>query len=718
MDIENKVEEFLKKTDGMYDAIEREIKQEEARREAERLAKKGEEEPGNIPIRPFVVGEVPIDPNAPEQMKPSARIFSDKEKIENDKSIELNARLDEARRFYILKNNVVKQNSSLFKKLSGFGKGPGLGEFQKELDDATLAYQKASKNYKDFLAKDMLDDAEDAAIIAKYFNHSEFLKIESTRTEMAIENRSWPEKAKGGYVKMIERYQKLPMKQKIAIGFALAGVGFATGAWAGAAAGAAVMTARRAFSMSVATVGYSNMFEAIADKNAEKNSNKNTENLVKSVDANLERSEFDAEEFRRLLDEKIENVDTEMNERDLKKKWRGYGAIGAGVATSLLGSYVGKLASPYISDAIKYWFGSNVVEHIKNAGHEAVSSAAKVMHGFMPSDVPIEGVENASSFGGGDKYVAPAGGVGKIPYNNPSFMAGHVEEMANKTGKFGAETLKQTKDMIKDHALDKLKIKPGGNIQASIRDFLREHPEALKMHKDKFGHQLNAGQVASRMWEEFKGDKLDLVHSGAQIHLSADMKHLVSVTGDNHMGHLPSHNVAENVAATHTPEHTNIVSHPVNHDSITDKVAAGHQDVATNHPTPATHSAWRPSENIVAKGYDNFASYNKVTEMPSAWIYGARYDIANMRLNIAGGNHGHWATIQNQPMGRVLADRHEIGFHRTFNHLMRSNEPGTFRMREFIKPKPTDTLNNWATRTAVIGNRMGVRMNNFGSYKH
>ena len=89
-----------------------------------------------------------------------------------------------------------------------------------------------------------------------------------------------------------------------------------------------------------------------------------------------------------------------------------------------------------------------------------------------------------------------------------------------------------------------------------------------------------------------------------------------------------------------------------------------------------------------------------------------------MRLNIAGGNYEYWNAIQNRPMGQLLADRHEIGFHKMFNHLMRSSEPGTFRLRELIKPKPTESLNNWVTRTAVIYNRMGVKINNFGIHKH
>jgi hypothetical protein len=594
--IEKAVNEFINKV------REAELAQKEKQRQEEELKQKrsaGEKDNGVSPEHLYENERPSMENMRAENWV--AKGWSEKEQDENAESVELSFRLDEARRAYVIKSNQVKEKSSLMKRIFGFGSGPKLGEFNNELELAKSDYEEALKNYKNFLTGNMINEGEaevydkesgslrestddekvemtkgDAWIIAKYLKHGEFLKIESTRAEIMVENRSWPEIAKRKYLKIIEDYKQLPMKKKLIIAAALGATGLATGAWAGAAAGTAVMGARKLFSISVSSLGYASVFEALAAKGINKEATEETDNLVAEVAPNVERAEFDVEEFSRLLDESIEGVDNEVNARDLKKKWRGYTAVAAGVATSMLGSYAGKVGSHLIGDAVKYWSGflghhepaipvgytgENHINTGEGAHHE-VSAGAKAVVAEKAHETGVVHPSGAKSF---DEAVNAV----KAEHNaivNEDLPNVAVAEHGSKAGEVltganvGADDVvaevakksaEQVNEMAKDHVLE---IKPGSSIEATIRDHYRAHPEVLKAYQDSVGKKLTPGQIAHRMWLEF-GDKRDLVHAGAKIHLPADAQDILRITDDANMGQL-HHDVA-----SHATEHVTTVSH-------------------------------------------------------------------------------------------------------------------------------------------------------------
>ena len=106
-----------------------------------------------------------------------------------------------------------------------------------------------------------------------------------------------------------------------------------------------------------------------------------------------------------------------------------------------------------------------------------------------------------------------------------------------------------------DKNIDLEAIKDGGNIQASIRNYYRLHPDLIDKYNELHGggKKFDAGQIAERLWHESGMDK-DLVHEGAQVHLSPDGMHLVSVTGDDNMGYLPEKEIETPAETDSVPE--------------------------------------------------------------------------------------------------------------------------------------------------------------------
>lgn len=279
------------------------------------------------------------DKNA-EQPEKAVAQERDKEdpSVENGEIDELAKALNDARKKYVLKQNQFNEKSSLLRKIIGMGKGPGLGEFNTEFNEAKGAYEESLRSYRDARMKSA-KGAEDMKGLLEYFSKDEFLKVAETRDQIMVENRNWPGIAKKGYMGMLNGYRDLSWKKKLMIGAALTGVGIASGAWAGAGAAMGVMVARRAFSMSVASVGFSRMFEGYAEREEDFVNKQNVESNLKKF--TKEGGEIDMEGLSKYLDGRIAGINDEINSNDRAKKWRTYAAVAAGVGVSFLGSYVG-----------------------------------------------------------------------------------------------------------------------------------------------------------------------------------------------------------------------------------------------------------------------------------------------------------------------------------------------------------------------------------------
>ncbi|MDP1884639.1 MAG: hypothetical protein Q8L10_04710 [Candidatus Moranbacteria bacterium] len=440
-------------------------------------------------------GEIPI---SGEAKKAETVRYEDKE------IRELSEKLDAARRAYIIKSNVVNEKSSFFKKILGFGKkGAHLGEFNAELEEAKLNYESALKNYKDALVGSMVSDRGDVEIMAQFLNKGEHLNIAKTRDQVRFETGGWPEKLKGGYVKMLENYKKLPMWKKVTLGVGLAGVGLASGAWAGAATAGALMTARRLFSMSVGSLGYSQMFEGMAEKGRANRSEAEARDIA--AESQSELGEIDAEKLSQMLDLKIKGIDREIQDRDLAKKWRTYGAIGAGVATSFLGSSIfqhfaesdmGKTAMEYWQPKLDHLLGSDA-----GLGETLAEKA-----GIGVSDQTI----NPGNAG------APDGIPGQEAPNNP---VPEAAEKAAATSAFEKTVDYQGGKSVWDEAHKQLEVRfkeafdglGGGDSEAAealkvhnidrIKDLIVADPEKFGLPKEVDFNRMSAEQLQNIKWD-------------------------------------------------------------------------------------------------------------------------------------------------------------------------------------------------------------------------
>ena len=118
---------------------------------------------------------------------------------------------------------------------------------------------------------------------------------------------------------------------------------------------------------------------------------------------------------------------------------------------------------------------------------------------------------------------------------SPSGLAYNAQEGLPPGGGAAAEHI-----VPPGKTIDLSNIQEGGNIEASIRDYFKTNPDLIDKYNEQLGggRKFNAGQIAHRLFSEY-GDSRDLVHAGAQVHLSADGMRIESVTGDEHMGYLP-----------------------------------------------------------------------------------------------------------------------------------------------------------------------------------
>jgi hypothetical protein len=420
---------------------------------------------------------------------------------------ELGEKLDSSRRAYIIKNNQMNEKSSLLKKVLGIGKGPQLKEFNDEFEKAKAEYENSLKDYKDAIVKSEVADAGDAEIVAQFLTKGEYLNMELARDEIRVESATWPSKLKGGYLKMLNGYRDLPLKKKLVIGGALVGVGALSGAWAGAAGALAVMSARRAFSMSVGALGYSRMIEGITEKRMASQGETQAQSI--STESMNENGEVNMEKLNELLNGKINGINQEIQKRDLAKKWRTYGAIGAGVATSFFGSYIGHqiAESETMKTTIDFWkpkiehlFGAAIINHsnipIGGSTHEVFGETTKAVD---HSDIPT-GASNSKMFEGAVK-VEDANAINAIA--NEQSVVGYqggksVWQEAQRQISVKLKEQFETLGANNPKAMEALKIY---NID-KLKDVIVADPEKYGLPKGIDFNKMSAKQIADINWEK------------------------------------------------------------------------------------------------------------------------------------------------------------------------------------------------------------------------
>jgi len=753
--IEKEVEEFLKKTDAV-----------------EGLA-------DDLPLNPddFNMDIEPGDLGDPAQT-------------------ELIRQLEANRWAYIKKDVEAERKASVFRKLFKLG---SLGQYSQEHEEVKSKYY---ESLKACVAK-RIERGRDTKEMVAFLEVGEYFSRESMRADIRAENSSWGEKAVDGYMKMVNRYRaigendsskKVKFAKKILAGLAVGGVATGVALGGGLVAGAAGSivgaTAVRMFSLSVSATGFKAIAEKMADSAREKNSVKKSNEISKEAG-------FDADILRGKLNEIIENIDSDMQKNKQTARLRTLGSFLTATVISDLGQYFG----PKSIEAIKHYFqhepaiptgvnpaGTGVQEvaktavkgmaaekihevgavhesgaqtfneAVENSNAENFKEAAERAGEFPPAahtETFAEAMERA-----GEIPSHPAGGEDVVSgHNMPSVGEGIDHNLASDGQNLAHEI--GGKLTAEENIIE---IKQGGNIEASIRDFYRSHPDALKAYQEATGKKLTPGQIAHRIFLEY-GDDRDLVHAGAKIHLSADGQDITQISGDPNMGHLQhavsgaGHEAMAPVAevpatATEIPAvetATPVVEIPdfkidetfsegflkFNHeiDVVSADVAkfdsaiieAYHQIDTSGHLTP---------EELVNLDVDDIRPFNvldvtKSPEMLAAEKTNLKYLISqkiflgeqlnklvegrsfmhvkNIRKYIGGGSMLNWMAIQNQSMEELLANKKETTINKFFEYLTKSDGIGMNKLRESIKPKTAETVSAWVTRVVKTANLVGVK---------
>ena len=399
---------------------------------------------------------------------------------ESDKKIkELGYKLEEARRAYLKKDVEAEKiklslKSILWKTL----KIGGLGQYDKENEDAKNKYNETLKAYKEeFLKAGLIEDAEDVRIMVDFLNLTETSSRESARTDIKAENSKWwhLDNVSKGYMKIVESYKNIGKNDKSklvrfikkgAVGVAIGGgVAFAGGIAAGAMGSVAGATAFRLFTMSVSATGFKRIFEDMADNMKQKDSAVEAKNIFRG--SKIEGTgKVESDLIGKNLDLMINNIDRKMQKNKQVVRLRSLGAFLTAGAISNLGQIFGH----EIMETVKEHFAGNI--SVSTGG----SSAEKIVSGLSENNA-----------------------VEKIIELKP--------------------------------------VKLGGSIEGSIREYLQSNPGLIDKYNGSNlsgGRKFDAGQIAFRMFDEISKDhNIKNLPVGAKINLSADGLHIKEITGFN-----------------------------------------------------------------------------------------------------------------------------------------------------------------------------------------
>lgn len=258
----------------------------------------------------------------------------------------LSDQLGESRRKYIQKDHAMDQNSSLFKKVFGAGKRSEHGDITGEFEMTQAQYEEDLKKYYDAIIAEELGDSadeDDRRILANALNVGELASISALRKEEKFSGSSF-ESLRDGYVKLVERYNRLPLRQKIYIGGAFVGVGvLAGGVGTAAAAAGGAMALRRAFGFSAATVGFKSMFEGIADKTRMKKAESDAAGFTDQLRTEQNADER-AQQIENFVSNRIDALDKKFQDQKDWQKRRWWMAGASALATFGAARYLVGLA--------------------------------------------------------------------------------------------------------------------------------------------------------------------------------------------------------------------------------------------------------------------------------------------------------------------------------------------------------------------------------------
>jgi hypothetical protein len=430
----------------------------------------------------------------------------EKEAQERAKKIEeLKQAVEKIRKEYL---EADYKRKGAFKRLGNF-----FGKVFKEKEEKNLEndqeiawyrayYDDALMNYKNALLEDAkLKGASDEELldIAKIFQVEANINIADINHQVKVENQ---EGRFSGFIKehsmeLVQRYKKLSLAKKIAIGAAFGGAALGAGYIGAAAVGAvgSAVAARRAFLALVTGTTTSLAFEAMGKKKTEENIEKGMSSLEEKMMKLTEEEKFKL--INEIIGNDIKDEDNNINKiKNKNLRHLAYG-VAAGAATMLL---------PKITRAFseKTGAGEWAKEHIFGK--------------TVQQEIPGAGKTVPESIADAEKPAA-----GRIPENNIP------EKTIEK-----AETV--------------LEVQKGSSLEGSIIQHLKGHPELIEKYNElNGGRSFNAGQIAHRMAldyadkypESFPQGPPSLVHEGTGIRMNLETMEIEDIQSEEKIGYLP-----------------------------------------------------------------------------------------------------------------------------------------------------------------------------------
>ena len=447
---------------------------------------------------------------------------------------------------------------------------------------------------------------------------------------------------------IVDRYNKLPLTKKIAIGAAF-GIGAVGAGLTGSAVAIGVVasaaTIRRMFMGVVTGTGAAVLAENRTQKNREKAVEKNTAELLGKLEGKT------PEEIEELTRQKIDGLiyDEDQKINTIKNKnLRNLGiGIGAGLASVVAVPEFMKHGKEWFSHAgaaggkVAEFFGHHAHGSVKPLGgimehHQAVHVAAPhpAEHVAVDSHVETSIYEAAKVPPSGVHHVpeAPSGKGIVPPYEAVPKTVPKIENVAPKSAPVPVHEAAKNIE---------LNVRKGSSFEGAIIKHLKASGIKPK----------EAGGIAHRMYLEYiqhhpdpTGRGYNLVHSGARLELSSDGKHILNFN-----------------------DHLDKVSHHAVHH------AAGH-NIENNHPTGAQHAANHAAEGAKthpAEVAKNHSGTSKIHPNPAE---------VNEKLHPGGPQHHLSAkeveTLRHQPrpsaksiMEKLGEAKHRPNPAETVNHL-------------------------------------------------
>lgn len=381
------------------------------------------------------------------------------QKIERLKSEVAEMRAEYVKEDYENTNAWAKVKS--FFRLKESSKSADIEYWQAQYQNKLIAVQEAELEQLKQSGLTGKDLKEAMAGTLQYFKLDEIISVVDARTQYRAENRGWGEKIVDTFGAMGRYYNRLSLKEKLALTAILAGgtiVTVGSGGVAGSAIAAMLVGARKVFSGSGTFVGVEALLEEHGKRSLAKKAKRETDTQMNTLatEGLGVSPEADFENLSMLLKNDIDALNGKLQDEKRAKLYRKAGAAVAGYAVG------------------SGWLSQTIMEHL--GGNEAAAWVKEQLMSHTPgtpaSVAPVTRVEISRPTAA--DVIAPQG---TVPEETSNFLKEHVLTSADgKRGLWGVIESRLPENMPKTD-----KIKAVAALEKLIAQKLETmSPEELK----------------------------------------------------------------------------------------------------------------------------------------------------------------------------------------------------------------------------------------------